>query len=136
MNNTRLKPIVIHVGLLVASLIVSMSSTTFGELVAPTPVNSNTAQAELWYQQNERSERAFPAESMGFRSAESEGEFIDTPLVPLQRSLSVKEPELVERTDASGGTMIQLQGKFQCGLKVPQKRMDTVVEPTISPTLP
>ncbi len=136
MNNTRLKPIVIHVGLLVASLIVSMSSTTFGELVAPTPVNSNTAQTESSYQQNERSERAFSAESMGFRSAESEGESTVSPLAPLQRSLSVKEPELVETTDASGGTMIQLQGKFQCGLKVPQGQMDTVVDPMLLPAMP
>ena len=110
---------VIHVGLLVASLVLSMWSTSFAELTAQDPVKTNTVEAESSYQQNERAERVFLSESVGFRSAESEGEAVAAPPVPLQRSLSAKEPELLETTDASGGTMIQLQGKFQCGLKVP-----------------
>ncbi len=119
MNNIRLKLMGIRAGLLVASLVLSMPSTSFGELATQTPMRTNTVEAESSYQQNERSERAFSGESVGFRSAESEGESVAAPLVPLQRSLSAKEPELLETTDASGGTMIQLQGKFQCGLKVP-----------------
>ncbi len=136
MNNVRLPQMAIHAGILAASLFLSMASTSFGELVAPAQVNTNTAQIESLHQQNESRGRAFPSESMGFRSAESEGASTVAPLVPLQRSLSVKEPELVETTDASGGTMIQLQGKFQCGLKVPQKQMDTVVAPPLSPAIP
>ena len=136
MNTRRLIPMVIHTGLLTATLVLSMSSVSFGERAVSTPVNTSTVQAETSYQQNARSESAISSESMGFRSAESEGETTVAPLVPLQRSLSVNEPKLVETTDASGGTMIQLQGKFQCGLKVPQKRMNMVVEPTLSPVTP
>ncbi len=73
---------------------------------------------------------------MGFRSAESDGQRTAEALVPLQRSLSTKAPELVETTDASGGTMIQLQGKFQCGLKVPQELMSPAVDPSLAPTIP
>ena len=136
MNNIRLNLKVIPAGLLLALLVLSMSSTTFGELGAQTLVHSNTEQAELSHQQNERSKRALPSESMGFRSAESESESTFVPLAPLQRSLSVKEPELVETTDVSGGTMIQLQGKFQCGLKVQSKQMDRIIDPMLSPTMP
>ncbi len=136
MNNVRLTTMAIRTGILSASLCLSMSSMSFGELAAPGPVNTNTAQAESLDQQNESSERAIPSEYMGFRSAESEGEPTVVPLAPLQRSLSAREPELVETTDASGGTMIQLQGKFQCGLKVTQESMDKVVEPSMAPNIP
>ena len=49
MNNVRLTPMAIHAGILAASLFLSMASTSFGELVAPAPVNTNAAQAESSY---------------------------------------------------------------------------------------
>ena len=137
MHITRLIPMAIRTGLLAALLVLIMSFTSFGELVAPTSVNTNMVHAESSHQQNENLARALSSESMGFRSAESEGESTVAPLVPLQRSLSVKKPELVETTDASGGTMIQLQGKFQCGLEGSTRNgWIQLLTPQLAPTIP
>ena len=136
MNRIRMTSSAIHVGILAISLFLSIVSMCFGESVSPTPEKMNMAQPESLYQQNASGERAHAAGSMGFRSAESEEEGTGETLVPLQRSLSVKKPELVETTDASGGTMIQLQGKFQCGLKVPHEPMDLAVAPSTLLTNP
>ena len=69
----------------------------------------------------------------GFRSEESEIAETSEELVPLQSTVSSEELEFVETTDASGGVMIDLKGRFQSVLKVPSATKEvSVQEPTPS----
>ncbi len=72
----------------------------------------------------------------GFRAEESEITGSSKVLAPSQSTVSSEEQELVETTDASGGVMIDLKGRFQSVLKVPSATPETSVQEPIPPVVP
>lgn len=136
MRKTRQIPIFIFGGMILASLGMSEPSISFGELLTPVLVEKKTTNTKRLIEETKKAVAAFPSGSTGFRAEEVEGEQAANDLLPRQRALSTKETALVESTDASGGTMINLQGRFQCGLKVPHKSMETSVGEPLAPAIP
>ena len=114
----------------------SVPSMTFGERLSPVRVEEEAMKIELLPKRIKKGVVSFPSGFTGLRSEESEVEHTADHLLPQQGPLSTENHALVETTDASGGTMINLQGKFQCGLKVPQESMDIHIEKSFSPTIP
>ncbi len=109
-------------------LFVIVPSESFGEPIVPVPVHEIITGLKSLHMQNEHGKGVHSSRSGGFRAEESDGEDNSEQGLSLQRSLSAKKAELIEMTDASGGTMIRLQGRFQCGLKTPPEPQDSVAE--------
>lgn len=72
----------------------------------------------------------------GFRSEESEISETSNKIAPLQSTVSSEELEFVETTDASGGVMIDLKGRFQSVLKVPSATKEVSVQELTPPVVP
>lgn len=136
MKKARRASIFILGAMILVSPCLSVPSISFGELLLPVPVEGETTKTEPSPKEIKDEVVSFPPGSSGFRSEESGIAKTSDQLLPLGAALSTEEQELVETTDASGGTMINLQGRFQSVLKVPRESMDSPVEEPLSPTIP
>lgn len=136
MGKARWVLIVILIGIILTFLGMSVPAMSSGELLWPVSTDEETTTTDPSLKELKKEVVPFPFGTTGFRSEESEVEETGVRELPLQRGLSRENQELVETTDASGGTMINLQGRFQCGLKVSPDTRDTSVEESLSPVAP
>lgn len=136
MEYARRAPIFFLGGMLGVSLLICVPCMVFGEALSPIPMEGKRTKAESLSRETKNELKSIPPGSTGFRSEESEKERASDDVLPIQSAVSVEDQELVETTDASGGTMINLQGRFQSVLKVPDESMDSPVEEPFSPVIP
>lgn len=136
MRKARGTRILITGGMILVALGMNVPSISFGELVSPVEGKEKATKIAPSPKEAKADVVPFAFGVQGMRSDESEGEHTAGHQLPQQRALSVEDQELVETTDASGGTMIHLQGKFQSRLQGTHKYKDTSVEESLSPARP
>ena len=97
---------------------ISVPFRSLGEPLSATLLEGKQSTDPIFSEEITKESETIHPGSVGIRAEELEkGQSLDHQ-PPQQPSVSSEKPELVETTDASGGTMINLQGQFQCGLKV------------------
>jgi len=108
-------------GLFGISLFICSTSLAFGEAMSI---------------KDQKEVETFSPGAQGFRAEESEITGSSEALAPLQSTVSSEEQEFVETTDASGGVMIDLKGRFQSVLKVPSATKKISVQEPLPPVVP
>lgn len=136
MECTRRAPIVFLGGMLGVSLLICVPYMVFGEYFSPIPMEGKRTKTESLPRETKNELKSIPPGSTGFRSEESKKERASDDVSPIQSAVSVEDQELVETTDASGGVMIDLKGRFQSVLKVPSAAEDTRVREPLPPVVP
>jgi len=112
----------------------NLPSMSFGERSLPVPWEGTVTKIDPSPKEMQTDMVApFAFGAQGMRSAESEGEHTADHRLPQQRALRMEDQELMETTDASGGTMIHLQGRFQSRLQSTDQSIETLVEEPLSP---
>ena len=112
-----------------------VSSLTFGEFLSSSSVKETSKKTE-GSGKGKRNMMSLPSGFAGLRSEESEVERTAEQASSPQRLLEIENQDFVETTDASGGTMINLQGKFQSGLMVSEETQDSPIEKSLPPAMP
>jgi len=136
MGKARRTPICMLGGIILVALGVSVPSISLGELSSPVPGGETAMKIDDFPKETKTDVMPFVFGTKGLHAEEFEGKHTADHLLPLQRVLSIEDQELVETTDASGGTMIHLQGRFQSRLQVSHENMDSLVEKFVSPVFP
>lgn len=136
MGKARGIRILITGGMILVALGMNVPSMSFGERLSPIEGKGKATKSAPSPKETKADVVPFAFGANGMRSTESEGEHTAGQRLPQQRALTMEDQELIETTDASGGTMIHLQGKFQSRLQGTHKSTDPAIEEPLSPARP
>jgi len=136
MNITKRVSICFLGAIILMSPCFNVPSMSFGEPLSTVSVSEENTKIKPSSQETKKKVVSSSFRSTGFRSEESEVEHSSDEVLPLPSALSTEEEKLVETTDASGGTMINLQGRFQSVLRAPSETIDKPVEGPLPPVVP
>jgi hypothetical protein len=137
MGKARRTPIILIAGgMFCVSLGMSVLPMSLGGFLSSASGEEAAMKINLSSKTTKTDTTSFHSGTKGLQAEGLEGEHsVDQLLLPPQ-ALSMADEELVETTDASGGTMIHLQGRFQSRLQASHESVGSSVEKPLAPARP